>query len=256
MAQNTISAVHAYIESRPMDLCNISSPSLSTPFPLIPLLTFAAHGTEIIHGKKVPDDLMLYMASVQNNKAHVCGGFLISEDFVVTAAHCDKPNLSVVLGTHNLKKVNDGTMRYDVTKCNLICKSLTVFYLHPQLSRKAQLNERVSPIQIPRAEMKLKAKTKCRLAGWGSAKANGEVSNVLKIAEVLVLPNNVTCAVSVHNPKTGFCKGDSGGPLVCGGIATGLVSFNRSCDPDVPMVYTDVSKYASWIRKVLKQKKC
>lgn len=50
---------------------------------------FTALGSKIINGKKAPENLMLYMASVQNNGGqHVCGGFLISEDLVVTAAHC------------------------------------------------------------------------------------------------------------------------------------------------------------------------
>lgn len=50
-------------------------------------------------------------------------------------------------------------------------------------------------------------------------------------------------------------QGDSGGPLVCKGIAVGVVSFNkkRNCDyPDVPNVFTDISKYRLWINSILK----
>ncbi|KAK3533569.1 hypothetical protein QTP70_023432 [Hemibagrus guttatus] len=49
-------------------------------------------------------------------------------------------------------------------------------------------------------------------------------------------------------------KGDSGGPLVCNGVAVGIVSFNlhKNCQyPDVPNVYTEISAYADWIKKVI-----
>lgn len=43
---------------------------------------------------------------------------------------------------------------------------------------------------------------------------------------------------------------------MCGATAAGIVSFNRECDPNIPNVYTDVSKYVSWIKKIRKQKQC
>uniref|UniRef100_A0A3P9BSI7 Peptidase S1 domain-containing protein n=1 Tax=Maylandia zebra TaxID=106582 RepID=A0A3P9BSI7_9CICH len=77
------------------------------------LVYFVASALQIIKGRKAEKKQMMYMASVQDNNGHICGGFLVSEYFVMTAAHC-APN--VVLGTHNLKKVDD-TMRYDVKMC-------------------------------------------------------------------------------------------------------------------------------------------
>ncbi|XP_017159854.1 granzyme B(G,H)-like [Poecilia reticulata] len=243
-------------------------------FLVLAVLRQKAHGTEIVNGKKVPDRLMLYMASVQNDRGqHKCGGFLISEDFVVTAAHCDKNNpTSVVLGTHNLKKVDDGTMRYNVTRCmhpdfDSVTSGNDIMLL--KLSKKVQLNNNVQPIQIPKGEMKLKDNAKCRVVGWGSTKEGGKASNVLEMAEVTLtnlkrckaqwrsskFPNNVICTGG-DNAKAGFCQGDSGGPLVCGATAAGVVSFNSRCNPDIPDVYTDVSKYVSWIKKIRKQKHC
>lgn len=49
-----------------------------------------ALGSDIIHGDKAQRNTFLYMASVQNDGKHVCGGFLIDKHFVITAAHCDK----------------------------------------------------------------------------------------------------------------------------------------------------------------------
>ena len=63
----------------------------------------------------------------------------------------------------------------------------------------------------------------------------------------------------IHYPTSFPSQGDSGGPLVYNGTAVGVVSFNwrGRCDyPNVPNVYTDISKYLPWIQKILKQRHC
>eukprot|EP00064_Thunnus_orientalis_P020618 superscaffoldBa00005769_g20759 len=231
-----------------------------------------ALGSEIINGENVPKNSMLYMASVQNDRdSHVCGGFLINKEFVVTAAHCDDSNpTSVVLGTHDLNNVNN-TMRYRVKRfkhpsyCNIESGNDIMLL---KLSEKA----RVEPIKLPKTKMKIKDKEKCRVAGWGQTGTGKGDAVHLQMVDVPIinlkgckkkwapfkLPANVICAGG-DDTKKGFCQGDSGGPLVCGKVAVGVVSFNNNenCKyPDVPNVYTDISKYLDWIKKILKKKNC
>ncbi|XP_040896210.1 duodenase-1-like isoform X2 [Toxotes jaculatrix] len=210
---------------------------------------------------------MLYMVSVQNNNGHVCGGFLVSEDFVLTAAHCDNPKLtSVVLGTRNLKEADNEKRRsieerYTHPKYESAGPSNDIMLL--KFSGKVQWNNRVQPIQLPHSEIHMEDNEKCSVAGWGSTATDHAGVDELRVVDVSVinqvceqlwpgLPLNVICAGG-YNTDKGFCEGDGGGPLVCDGIAVGIVSFgNSNCHyPDLPNVYTDVSKYLPWIKNIL-----
>ncbi|XP_026200686.1 duodenase-1-like [Anabas testudineus] len=211
---------------------------------------------------------MLYMVSVQNDYGHVCGGFLISEDFVLTAAHCDdsKPT-SVVLGTHNLKEAEKTAIKqtYKPEAYQQFSKGHDIMLL--KLSKKVPLNKKIQTIQLPESGTNIQENQQCLVAGWGMTKSRGHIVDDLRMVDVSVinldvckyhwsgLPANVICAGGYGTNK-GFCQGDSGGPLVCNGTAAGVVSFNnfRKCNyPDVPNVYTDVSKYLDWINKIIKQ---
>uniref|UniRef100_I3KP50 Duodenase-1-like n=1 Tax=Oreochromis niloticus TaxID=8128 RepID=I3KP50_ORENI len=243
-------------------------------FTVVTCLIQNAPGSEIIKGQKAKEKFMQYMASVQNNTEHRCGGFLVSEDFVMTAAHCavkKLKSLSVVLGTHDLKKAGK-KMRYGV---KMICKHPAFKNVEDgndimllKLSKKVPLGDKkpVKLIQLPIQKLNLKENKICSVAGWGPTEPGKHRSvNELQVLNVPIINKdecqklwgrtlkNVICAGG-YKAKSGICQGDSGGPLVCNGLAVGIVSFNkyRNCNyPDVPNVYTDISKYLQWINKVL-----
>ncbi|KAK9519126.1 hypothetical protein VZT92_021873 [Zoarces viviparus] len=236
-------------------------------FHLLMYLGRSADGSEIINGELAPENSMLYMASLQDsNGHHVCGGFLIREDFVLTAAHCDPGITHVVLGTHDLKSVNDDNKIPIETHFHKSLRSGNDIMLL-KLSRKVSLNGRVETIPLPTSEMT--KQDACQVAGWGAIKTDGRAVDDLRVVDVSIinledckkqwshlgnLPANVICAGGDKTGK-GFCQGDTGGPLVCNGKAVGVVSFNdnENCNyPNVPNVYTDVSKYLTWIDDVLK----
>uniref|UniRef100_A0A3Q2D7F0 Granzyme-like protein 1 n=1 Tax=Cyprinodon variegatus TaxID=28743 RepID=A0A3Q2D7F0_CYPVA len=216
---------------------------------------------------------MQYVVSVQRAGHHVCGGFLISEDFVVTAAVCSTPKPDVVvLGSHDLKSSNAEKIKIEEQ------------YKHPdyrdveygddivllKLSGKAPLKKLVKTLPIPKDEIKLKEGEICSVAGWGKTESKDFIVDDMGVVNVSLLnpqlcrkiwgpglPPKVICAGG-YNTNKGFCQGDSGGPLVCKGMAVGVVSFNRhrNCKyPDVPNVYTDISKYLQWINKIIETKK-
>ncbi|XP_035508518.1 mast cell protease 8-like [Morone saxatilis] len=215
---------------------------------------------------------MQYMASLQNNGGHFCGGFLISKDFLLTAAHCDSPTLShVVLGTHNLKKA-------DKTERNIAMKCKHPSYQNVEtgndlmllkLSSEVHLSQTVKVIPLPSSDMNIQENEMCHVAGWGSTRTDRVVDD-LRMVDVSIinwnvckkewpkLSDNAICAGGYGTTK-GFCQGDSGGPLVCRGVAVGVVSYNKyaNCNyPDAPNVYVDISKFLPWINKVLKEKNC
>uniref|UniRef100_A0A3Q0RC00 Peptidase S1 domain-containing protein n=1 Tax=Amphilophus citrinellus TaxID=61819 RepID=A0A3Q0RC00_AMPCI len=212
----------------------------------------------IINGKKAPKESLPYMVSLQNKRRHVCGGFVISEDFVATSAFCDGSPTHVVLGSHNLKKgYDEGIMKTMIFIVLMLCL---------QLSSKVQTGSKVQRIPLPPAEIKLKDNQVCQVAGWGLTET-GAPADELRVVDVPVinpqvcqnewgsLLANVICAGG-YGTKKGFCQGDGGDPLVCSGIAVVIVSFSKKSDceqPDSPHVYTDISKHLQWINKILKQ---
>uniref|UniRef100_A0A8C2B3S0 Si:dkey-21e2.3 n=1 Tax=Cyprinus carpio TaxID=7962 RepID=A0A8C2B3S0_CYPCA len=226
---------------------------------LLPHLTFTARvNVGIVNGKEAEPHSRPYMVSVQSKEHHICGGFLISDRFVMTAAHF----LTVVLGAHDLKK-SENSVRFTVESYH----QNPDYTIRITAKKNVQLNDNIKWISIPAEEGNIEAGSVCSIAGWGSLAAKGKGSNHLMETNVKVM-NNMECErkwgkedfstsqmMCVHGDG-GSCDGDSGGPLVCGDTAVGVTSFG---DPDLcnslklPEVYIKISAYLSWIKDIIKK---
>ncbi|XP_043351920.1 duodenase-1-like isoform X2 [Dermochelys coriacea] len=72
------------------------------------LLPPGAGAGEIIGGWEAKPHSRPYMARLsirRKDKNFLCGGFLVSENFVLTAAHCKGDKITVFLGAHDITKM-------------------------------------------------------------------------------------------------------------------------------------------------------
>ncbi|XP_075929494.1 neurotrypsin-like [Petromyzon marinus] len=134
----------------------------------------------------------------------------------------------------------------------------------------ARLSSRVMPACLPARRGDVRRTTRgCYVTGWGDTGV--AYSRTLQEARLPLLPRRLChqhyggrflsermlCAGGIRDgARVDSCQGDSGGPLVCEHPdghweLQGVTSWGRGCGlRDSPGVYTRVSAYLGWIRRV------
>ncbi|PZC86024.1 hypothetical protein B5X24_HaOG200398 [Helicoverpa armigera] len=233
--------------------------------------------SRIVGGVETAVNEFPWVARLSLHNKFYCGGSLINDRFVLTAAHCVTSfmwfMIKVTLGEHDrCNTTHPPVIRYVIKMVahNFSFSNFKDDVAVLRLHRPVVITDTVKPVCLPKNDDATYAGVNAIAAGWGTVGEGKNHSCYLQEVELPILSNEackkanytptmigdgMLCA---GDPKTGMkdtCQGDSGGPLSAERNdkrheQLGVVSWGIGCGrPGYPGVYTRVTKYLDWIRK-------
>jgi len=237
----------------------------------------------ILYGNETNVNEYPWQISMWIDKSHFCGGTLISNQWVVTAAHCVDlqyrnhfSRVTVSLGDHNVKVFDEANNVFRKVLRIVRFPSYDKDYLDGDLallhlSAPVTISSTISPACLPEDPEETFGNRLAVITGWGytdetkNLKPRPLTSDVLREANVYILspdlcvkysPFPITekmiCTFKGPLGVETTCQGDSGGPLVVNQgtkwTVVGATSFGvASCEGPYPSMFARVTEFLDFI---------
>ncbi|XP_033356794.1 proclotting enzyme-like [Bombus vosnesenskii] len=235
----------------------------------------------IVGGQNAVPGEWPWIAALFNGGRQFCGGSLIDDRHILTAAHCvanmnswDVARLTVRLGDYNIKTNTEishierrvkRVVRHRGFNARTLYNDIALL----TLNEPVPFTKEIRPICLPSGPQ-LYIGCTATVIGWGSLRESGPQPAILQKVSIPIWSNNecklkygaaapggiVDSFLCAGRAAKDSCSGDSGGPLMVNDgrwTQVGIVSWGIGCGKgQYPGVYTRVTHFLPWIQKNLK----
>ncbi|KAM3598376.1 uncharacterized protein V6R79_017192 [Siganus canaliculatus] len=227
--------------------------------------------TRIVGGVEAPEGGWPWQVVVLHDQSF-CGGTLITNQWVLTAAQCvqSTAGLIVVFGTNTLNPVSNTSKVFYVSNVVVHPGYKSGSFEHDiallQLTSPVELEDLIKPVCLAEEDSTFGEGTVFWTTGWGYIDTDTVLPAPHPLKEVsLPLVSNEECDKIYHGvtdnmmcaggePGRGPCIGDGGGPLMLEvdgqWVQVGVMSFISvagCAQGGIPAGFTRVSRYQQWI---------